>query len=108
MENLIPTTITALIALAGTVFAAIVSFILGQRKSVAESAKLLANGYSSLVDDQREEIKVLRELTVNLQAQVVIMMGRIDVLETEVKRLRIENGQLGRAAEQMRTQLTGV
>jgi len=106
-----PSVIVALIALAGTLLTALISYSLGRRKSIAEPAKLLANGYSSLVDDQRSEINDLRALVDELEAKIELvtknLTGRINELETEVSRLREENTRLGLAAEQMRVQLIG-
>ena len=103
-----PTIIIALIALAGTTLTALLSYSLGQRRAIAEPAKLLANGYSGLVDDQRAEIKDLRALVNELEKKIELMRGnltgRINELETEVGRLREENNKLGLAAEQMRVQ----
>lgn len=94
-----PVVITALIALTGTMLTALLSYSLGRRKSIAEPAKLLANGYSSLVDDQRSEIKDLRTLVNELEAKIELvtknLTGRINELEAEVSRLREENTRLG-------------
>jgi len=104
-----PIVITALIALAGTLVTALLSYTLGRRKSIAEPAKLLANGYSNLVSDQRSEINDLRTLVDELEVKIELvtknLTGRINELETEVHRLREENASLGLAAEQMRVQL---
>jgi len=103
-------------AIAAAIIAALCSYALGQRKAIAEPAKMLANGYSSLVDDQREEIDALRDSLAELetkigkltngnellQEQLDDMAARIVELETEVERLRTENNVLGKTAEQMR------
>ena len=97
--------LTALVTLAGILATAGVSYFLGHRRAITEPAKQLANGYSQLVDDQRLEIKDLRDHVHCLEEKIDKLTSRTTELETEVDRLRKENTKLGRTAEQMRSQL---
>jgi predicted RNase H-like nuclease (RuvC/YqgF family) len=118
-----PIIIASAFTTVGVILGTIINYLLQQRRAVAEPAKMLANGFGSLVEGQQAEIKDLRTLITELRndiegltAENTYLQEQIDSiienydrkikgLTAEVERLRKENRRLGQAAEQMRQQL---